>query len=398
MPPVCRAVEDRLSNTLLQAGKYLDIYLVFGSGSARLNNHGELMQNEYDVVIVGSGPSGAAAAKGLVNEGLSVLVLEKKRLPRYKICSGIIFEKSQNITEKYFGKIPKSAYVTPEFLNGVRFWSDDENYRDYPFSKDGSGAPNVWRSEYDFWLVKNSGAEIKDCCTLTDFSDSGDFVLLKAYDVLRDNVIGIKCKYLISAEGSKSVIRAGLDPGFENCLKWFFAYQNYYEGSSSLAPDFYHGFLEPEYGEVYAWFSVKNNLQIFGTAAAKGNKISPFLMRYKKLLENKFDLKLGKLIRKSGCFGNNMCREGRFYLGKKNVILVGEAAGFLNAFGEGISCALSTGLFAAEAISKGIKSNNNALEVYTELTKRERKVTTASWRLGARLAGRELMPLGPEKK
>ena len=38
------------------------------------------MQKEYDVVIAGSGPSGAAAAKGLVNEGLSVLVLEKKKL------------------------------------------------------------------------------------------------------------------------------------------------------------------------------------------------------------------------------------------------------------------------------------------------------------------------------
>ena len=89
-------------------------------------------------------------------------------------------QKSQDITEKYFGEIPKSAYVTPEHLKGVRFWSDDENYKDYPFNKDGIGAPNVWRSEYDYWLVKNSGAEIKDCHLLTDFSDSSDCVLLKA--------------------------------------------------------------------------------------------------------------------------------------------------------------------------------------------------------------------------
>ncbi|MFQ5688384.1 MAG: NAD(P)/FAD-dependent oxidoreductase, partial [Candidatus Scalindua sp.] len=95
----------------------------------------------------------------------------------------------------------------------------------------------------------------------------------------------------------------------------------------------------------------------------------------------------------SGCIGNNMCPEGKFYLGKNNILLAGEAAGFLNAFGEGISCALSTGLFAAEAISKGIKSNNNALELYTELTKRERRETTVSWKLGARLAGRDLMPI-----
>ena len=351
------------------------------------------MKNEYDVVIAGSGPSGAAAAKGLVNEGLSVLVLEKKRLPRYKICSGIIFKKSQDITEKYFGEIPTSAYVTPEHLKGVRFWSDDKNYKDYPFNKDGIGAPNIWRSEYDYWLVKNSGAEIKDCCTLTDFNNIDDYILVKAHNNLNDEVIDIKCKYLISAEGGKSVIRAKLDPEFEKSLKWFTAYQNYYEGSSNLDPEFYHGFLEPKYGEVYAWFSVKDGLQVFGTAAAKGKKIKPYLLKFTQLLEKKFNLKLGKLVRKSGCIGNNMCPEGKFYLGKNNVLLVGEAAGFLNAFGEGISCALTSGLFAAEAISKSIKSGGNALELYTDLTKRERRQTTTSWRLGARLAGRDLMPI-----
>ena len=351
------------------------------------------MQKEYDVVIAGSGPSGAAAAKGLVKEGLSVLVLEKKKLPRYKICSGIIFRKSQDITEEYFGEIPKSAYVTPELLKGVRFWSDDENYKDYPFTKDGRGAPNVWRSEYDYWLVRNSGAEFRDRYAVTGFSDKGDYVVVKVHDKLNDNLIDVRCKYLISAEGGKSVIRAKLDPEFEKGLKWFFAYQNYYEGSSGLDPEFYHGFLEPQYGEVYAWFSVKDGLQIFGTAAAEGKKIKPYLLKFTELLEKKFDLKRGKIVRKSGCIGNNMCPEGRFYLGKNNVLLVGEAAGFLNAFGEGISCALSTGLFAAEAISRGIKSNNNALELYTELTKRERRETTASWRIGARLAGRNLMPI-----
>ncbi|GAX61003.1 dehydrogenase [Candidatus Scalindua japonica] len=351
------------------------------------------MRNEYDVVITGSGPSGSAAAKGLVNEGLHVLVLEKKRLPRYKICSGIIFKKSQNITEKYFGVIPKKAYVTPEYLKGVRFWSENENYKDYPFNKDGIGAPNVWRSEYDYWLVKNSGAEIKDCCALIDFNESNDYLLLKIHDILNDKIIDIKCKYLISAEGGKSLIRSKLDPGFEKGLKWFTAYQNYFEGSSNLNPNYYHGFLEPQYGEVYAWFSVKDGLLVFGTAAAKGKKIKPYLLKYTELLEKKFDLKCGKMVRKSGCIGNNMSPEGRFYLGKNNILLVGEAAGFLNAFGEGISCALTSGLFAAEAISKSIKSDSNTLELYAELTKRERKQTTASWKLGARLAGRDLMPI-----
>ena len=42
--------------------------------------------------------------------------------------------------------------------------------------------------------------------------------------------------------------------------------------------------------------------------------------------------------------------------------------------------------------SKGIKSGDDALALYTELTKQERKQTRASWKLGAKIAGRDLMP------
>ncbi|MFQ5963392.1 MAG: FAD-dependent monooxygenase [Candidatus Scalinduaceae bacterium] len=350
-------------------------------------------KREYDVVIVGAGPSGAASARVLVNEGLSVLVLEKKKLPRYKICSGIIFRKSQDLTEKYFGVIPKSVYVTPELLKGVRLWSDDVNYTDWPFSKDGKGAPNVWRSKYDYWLVKNSGAEIKDCFALIDFSEVGDHILLKCHDNINSKTVDIKCKYLVSAEGSRSIIRARLDPEFEKGLKWFVAYQNYYEGRSDLDPYYFHGFLKPQYGDVYAWFSVKDDMQIFGTAVKQGNKIKSYLLEYTELLEKRFGLKLKRIVRKSGCLGNDMCPKGRFYLGKGNILLVGEAAGFLNAFGEGISCALSTGIFAAEAISKSIESKGRAISMYSELTKLERRQTKMSWRLGAKAAGRDLMPI-----
>ena len=352
-----------------------------------------MLQRNYDVVIVGAGPSGAATARGLINEGLEVLVLEKKKLPRYKICSGIIFMKSQDITEILFGKIPESAYVTPRFLKGVRLWSDNKHFSDWQFNKNGNGAPNIWRSEYDYWLIKNSGAEVKDCCSLRGFKDYGNYIMLECHDTCNNETINITCKYLVSAEGSRSVIRKKLDPDFEKGIKWFVAYQNYYEGTSDLDPYFYHGFLESQFGEVYAWFNVKNGLQIFGTAVRKGSQIYPYLNKYTEMLEKKFGLKLKKLVRKTGCLGNDMCTTGTFYLGKGKVLLVGEAAGFLNAFGEGISCALSTGLFAAEAITKGIKTGKDALEIYTELTKLERRQTKMSWKLGAKIAGRDLMPL-----
>ena len=79
--------------------------------------------------------------QGLSNAGLKVLVIEKNRLPRYKMCSGIIFKKSQDLTEKHFGKIPDTAYVKPRLLSGVRLWSDPKRFADWPFNKNGDGAP-----------------------------------------------------------------------------------------------------------------------------------------------------------------------------------------------------------------------------------------------------------------
>jgi len=347
----------------------------------------------YDVLIAGAGPSGAAAAKGLTDKGLDVLIVEKMKLPRYKICSGIIFKKSQEITERHFGRIPESVYVKPSLLKGVRLWTDTENFTDWPFNKNGDGAPNVWRSEYDSWLVKNSGATVKDCCKLTGFKNSNNHILAECYDMALRKTVLVQCKYLISAEGSNSVIRKTLEPEFEKGLKWFIAYQNYYEGSSDLDPYFYNGFLDSHYGDVYAWFNVKDGLQIFGTAVKKGSRLNPYLDVYTAMLKKKFGLKLEKLVRRSGCLGNDMCSAGKFYLGKGNILLVGEAAGFLNAFGEGISCALTSGFSAAEAVHTGIQKGGNALALYTDLTKLEQRQIKMSWKLGAKIAGRDLMPL-----
>src|SRR5213595_1717620 len=42
----------------------------------------------FDVAVVGAGPAGATAALTLARHGLSVALLERGALPRYKTCGG----------------------------------------------------------------------------------------------------------------------------------------------------------------------------------------------------------------------------------------------------------------------------------------------------------------------
>lgn len=347
------------------------------------------MKKEYDVVIVGAGPSGSAAAKVLTNKGLNVLIIEKKKLPRYKICSGIIFKKSLEITEKYFGTIPESAYVKPKYLKGVRMWDTTGKYKDWPFNIESGGAPNVWRSEYDYWLVKNTGADLIDEAKVINFNKDGKTIDINY--LVNNTEKDVKCKFLISAEGSLSSIRAKFDPEFENSIEWFIAYQNYCKGSCNLDPQFYHGFLDENYADVYAWFNCKADFIVFGTAIKKGNKLEPYLTKFTKYLKREFDLQIDTVERKASCMGSNICSSSRFYLGNDNILFVGEAAGFLNMFGEGISSALSTGILAATAIYESIDSNKEALPIYEDLAKREKRYTTNSWKLAERMAGRKVI-------
>ena len=42
----------------------------------------------WDVIVVGGGPAGLAAAHAAASAGASTLVLEKAEHPRYKTCGG----------------------------------------------------------------------------------------------------------------------------------------------------------------------------------------------------------------------------------------------------------------------------------------------------------------------
>ena len=45
-----------------------------------------MSDNNFDVVVVGAGPSGSSAAYWLASSGVKVALVEKKTFPREKTC------------------------------------------------------------------------------------------------------------------------------------------------------------------------------------------------------------------------------------------------------------------------------------------------------------------------
>jgi flavin-dependent dehydrogenase len=55
------------------------------------------LQRNFDVIIVGAGPAGAVLASKLAQKGISVALVEKERLPRYKCCAGGLSAKAAKL-------------------------------------------------------------------------------------------------------------------------------------------------------------------------------------------------------------------------------------------------------------------------------------------------------------
>ena len=58
--------------------------------------------NRYDVLIIGAGPAGSTAAFILAGKGINVLVIDKHKFPRKKLCAGLLTWKTIKILEEIF--------------------------------------------------------------------------------------------------------------------------------------------------------------------------------------------------------------------------------------------------------------------------------------------------------
>jgi len=162
------------------------------------------MQNNYDVIVVGAGPAGSAAAKAAAERGAKTIVLEehpKIGLPQH--CSGLYYGTKSEVGEKVLAGMDRRLIIDEVKLR--RIYSPKGRVFEIPL--EGQGVYLLDRALFDMQLAgqaAEAGAEILINTKVTDLITEGDAVVGVA---TQSKVCPeIRGKIVIAADGIRSLI------------------------------------------------------------------------------------------------------------------------------------------------------------------------------------------------
>ena len=174
-----------------------------------------MADDRFDVVVVGAGPAGAAAALTLARGGADVIMLERGVTPGSKnVMGGVLYSKMLNdLVPGFWEEAPVERPIAEE-----HFWLTSKSnavkiaYRGDRFTKEPYNAFSVLRAKFDPWFAKKA-------------EEAGAMLITKTtvIDVIKEDgrVVGIRtdredgdlyCEVVIAADGAISWIakKAGL--------------------------------------------------------------------------------------------------------------------------------------------------------------------------------------------
>lgn len=330
---------------------------------------------KVDVLIVGGSLSAAGAALRCRQGGLEPLVLERKKLPRHKICSGILSPRGHSFLRENFGEIPAEALHQPKTCRGVNFLFPDGSQMPMDFTK--GPTPHLYRKFSDAWAVRSSGAEIHDETEVLSIEETAEAVKVRARGP--EGPRDYEAKVLIGADGPRSTVVHHLDPTYRDRLKWFFVLQKYYKAEVGLSQDYFHFFIDGTLGH-YPWCHIESGEWIVGAGGFADDDMTARHQRVLAALKDRHGLKIESEARKEGCPENfGLSLTNRYEFGRGRILVAGQAAGFLNMMAEGMSCALHSGAHAGEAVSAALKGGLDLQREYRRRVADEVRRCTDQW-------------------
>lgn len=297
---------------------------------------------QYDLIVVGSGPGGSAAARQARRRGLSVALIDKKTFPRDKLCGGLFTGRSQKAMHTIFEReVDETLFLTSKHM---RFSANGDVLADIT---DAPAVHLTMRRDLDEVLHKDavaSGAVAYLGQPLTEIDESLKTVTLKdgtklGFEVLvgADSVNSMVARILYGRAFDPETIGFGL------------------EIETPLTPE-RDGAVEVDFDAAewgYGWSFPKRQTVTVGVGGINSENadMKANMAAYVDLTSSDDSLRYkGQYLP----FGDYRKSPGR-----GPVVLVGDAAGLVDPItGEGIALAMESGAHAADAAADAMQAGD----------------------------------------
>jgi geranylgeranyl reductase family protein len=316
-------------------------------------------QTLYDVAIVGTGPAGCLLAYKLSRAGWAVLLLEKKKLPRYKTCGG-------GLTQRALDLIPFDINdVIEERAHTIRLRVGYKTA--FARTRQPPAVHLMMRDRLDYRLAQQavaSGAVLQEYTRFMSLSGPpGNLTLQTSVGPFRARVIvGANGVYSRVARALQLPIRYRIMPALEAELT-----------IPSTILSRFAGTIHFDFGVTpggYAWLFPKKDHISAGILARRwrAKQLKPHLLHYlaRNGLSQEANIRSMRLH-------PIPCRPDRTnrYADERGLI-VGDGTGLVDPVtGEGIYYALKSAGIAAIAIEMYLKRQQPLHHEYNKIIKRE---------------------------
>jgi menaquinone-9 beta-reductase len=311
-----------------------------------------------DVLIVGGGPAGSSCARGLRSSGLQVVVLDKARFPRNKVCGGWITPFVLQALEIDPEEYKNGRTFQP--ITGFRISSIGKREVDVAYQEPISYG--IRRCEFDEYLLRRSGAHVCEGTAITSVKRFDDGWMINEK---------IKARLLVGAGGHFCPIARFIsgDHADQPVVAQEVEFEMDEPQAAACA-------IQNEIPELYFC----NDLQGYGWCFRKDNFLNVGLGRLDQHALPEHVSQFVRFLRATGKVGfdppQRMSGHAYLLFGRSErqvvddgVMLIGDSAGLAYVqSGEGIRPAVESGLMAARVIaSAGGNYTCKHLQPYTDL-------------------------------
>ncbi|ULP37595.1 geranylgeranyl reductase family protein [Mycolicibacterium rufum] len=318
------------------------------------------MQTSADVVVVGAGPAGSAAAAWAARAGREVLVLDSASFPRDKACGDGLTPRAVAEMRRLGLDRWLDGRITHHGLRMSGFGADVEiPWPGRSFPPISSAVPRLELDERIRLVAVDDGAKMKLGVKAVDVQRSPDG---RVTAVVLDSGEEVRCADLIVADGARSTLGRALgrewhkDTVYGVAIRGYIATPRHDEPwiTSHLELRSPAGEVLPGYGWIFPLGTREVNIGVGALATSKrpaDAALRPLLNHYVELRRDEWGFDGSVRAARSALLPMGGAVSG---VAGPNWMLIGDAAACVNPLnGEGIDYGLETGRLAASMLGSG---------------------------------------------